>query len=260
MAKLKTDPITAEDLEEFVRTSSDFAFEMQVLKQLRELGFECSHSGTYQDPVTGKVRQFDIRAVRSQRQSTLALAVECKNLRENSPLLISAVPRTPAESFHNVIVCLPSQVNTLLHIEEKRHAYRPGEMAGKKTDQVGRDVSGVLTSNDEATFDKLNQAVNSCRDLIQQFASQPVLGSSRTIVPLLVVPQGLLWQVEYDADGAVTAEPRQVPRATLYLDYTWSVKDVNRTDHAYRLSHVEFATIDALPRVNAEHWGRFFSI
>jgi hypothetical protein len=35
MAKLKNDPITAEELAEFVNHESDFAFEMQVLAQLK---------------------------------------------------------------------------------------------------------------------------------------------------------------------------------------------------------------------------------
>ena len=56
MAKLRADPITDRDLARFVADDSDFAFEMQVLTELRNLGFDCSHSGTYQDPVTSKIR------------------------------------------------------------------------------------------------------------------------------------------------------------------------------------------------------------
>lgn len=54
MAKQKKDPITEQDLKEFVANDSDFAFEMQVLNRLRDLHFECWHSGTYQDPVSDK--------------------------------------------------------------------------------------------------------------------------------------------------------------------------------------------------------------
>jgi hypothetical protein len=56
MAKLKPDPITAKHLEDFVANDSDFAFEMKVLAQLRNLEFDCKHSGTYQDPVSDKIR------------------------------------------------------------------------------------------------------------------------------------------------------------------------------------------------------------
>src|ERR1700679_3993319 len=104
MAKLKPDLITAKPLEDFVAQDPGFALEMQVLAQLRKLGFDCSHSGTYQDPVTSKIRQFDIRALKRDGAFMLALAVECKNLRTNHPLLLSAVPRVRAEAFHNVAV------------------------------------------------------------------------------------------------------------------------------------------------------------
>jgi hypothetical protein len=42
-------------------------------------------------------------------------------------------------------------------------------MVGKKTDQVGRDQSDELLSDDLATFEKLNQAVNSCSDLVRKW-------------------------------------------------------------------------------------------
>ena len=110
MAKLKNDPITAKDLADFVSGSSDFGFEMAVLARLVEEGFSCSHSGTYRDPVTGKIRQFDIRAFIDRGDSTLALAVECKNLRPNNPLLLSAVPRTSAEAFHDILTFRPGVI------------------------------------------------------------------------------------------------------------------------------------------------------
>ena len=102
--QLKDDPITEKDLADFVANDSDFAFEMRVLAELRSLKFDCRHSGTYQDPITDKIRQFDIRAVIDQSPSTLALAVECKNLRPNFPLLLNAVPRTAPEAFHDLLV------------------------------------------------------------------------------------------------------------------------------------------------------------
>jgi hypothetical protein len=62
MPKLITTPITEKDLDEYLNSESDFAFEMSVLSLLRQMHFTCSHSGTYEDPVTGKIRQYDLRA------------------------------------------------------------------------------------------------------------------------------------------------------------------------------------------------------
>lgn len=61
MAKLRPDSITAKDLEDFVANNSDFAFEMKVPAQLRNL-------------------EFDIRATKEQNMCTLRLAVGRKNL------------------------------------------------------------------------------------------------------------------------------------------------------------------------------------
>jgi hypothetical protein len=161
MPKPREDPITATDLRSFVERDSDFAFEMQVLVQLRGLGFDCSHSGSYKDPVTDKIRQFDIRAISNRGLFTLALAVECKNLRQNLPLLLSTVPRTNTEAFHDLLVYNAAShfsYPSVRAVEGHRSAYKPSGMVGKKTDQVGREASGEYFSNDEATFDKLNRS------------------------------------------------------------------------------------------------------
>jgi hypothetical protein len=105
MAKLKTDAIKASDIAEFLERSSDFSFEMAVLHELTALGFSCTHGGTYRDPITGKNREFDIRAKIIKAPSyNLTLAVECKNLRPNFPLLISCVQRQKSEAIHQVII------------------------------------------------------------------------------------------------------------------------------------------------------------
>jgi hypothetical protein len=80
MAKLKTDPIKADDLIAYLDDYSDFSFEIQVLNALIASEFTCEHGGTYDDPVTNKPREFDIRATRNFEKHLLRLAVECKNL------------------------------------------------------------------------------------------------------------------------------------------------------------------------------------
>ena len=249
MAKLKSDPITARDLEDFVATDSDFAFEMNVLAQLRSLEFDCEHSGTYRDPVSDKIRQFDIRATKEQNMCILGLAVECKNLHFNHPLLLSAVPRTAAESFHDLLVfhkgVVPAAV--IQTMEGDPSAYRQGESVGKKTDQVGISDQGASVADDNLTFDKLNQAVNSCKDLVQNFVFNSRPPQVRAIVPVLVVPTGLLWQVEYAADGKILTPPRNVDRTTLFLNTSWTVDRPPYNPISYRLSHIELVTLGALP-------------
>ena len=128
-------------------------------------------------------------------------------------------------------------------------AYRPGEIVGKKTDQVGRDTSGALVSNDEMTFEKLNQAVNSCQDLVREYMRKPSPPLVRAIVPFLILPPGRLWQVDYGADGKLEREPRMVTHATLFLNNTWSADLGVGINLSYRLSHIDLVTLDALPGI-----------
>lgn len=250
MAKLKSDPIAAADLAAFVANDSDFDLEMRVLAQLRANGFNCTHSGTYRDPVTDKIRQYDIRAQMSNAEATVALAVECKNLRANNPLLISSVPRTLDEAFHSVLFRKTGSVAyTTAELVSRSKAYKVGEHVGKKTDQVGRDVNGELLSNDEATFEKLNQAINSCDRLVKELAAKPEPPLRRVILPVLVLPNGRLWQVDYDSDGKIMAQPRQVSEATLFIDHSWSTTGAYNDLITYRISHIEIITFDALASV-----------
>jgi len=256
MAKLQSQPIADTDLCEFVTGNSDFAFEMQVLARLSSEGFSCLHSGSYCDPVTRKIRQFDIRACKNTGNSTLSLAVECKNLRSNNPLLLSAVPRTSAEAFHDLLLYRPETIHSMFAVQSiagSASAYRPMDMAAKKIDQVGRDTSGILSSNDEATFEKLNQAVNSCHDLVCTLSVKTSPPNRRAIVPVLVVPTELLWQVDYDFEGRIKTLPRKVKRAALFLDHTWSAKLIDGGNIDYRLSHIEILTFEALTGI-AETW------
>ena len=67
MSKLLPDPITQSDLEEYLSDYADFSFELRVLKVLTDLKLQCQHGGTYEDPVTGKSREFDIKSSTSRQ-------------------------------------------------------------------------------------------------------------------------------------------------------------------------------------------------
>jgi hypothetical protein len=245
---------TAGDLATFAKANSDFGFEMQVLSSLTAEGFSCVHSGTYIDPVTGKIRQFDIRANLDYGDCTLALAVECKSLTSTSPLLVSAVPRIEPEAFNDLLVCRAYNTFTTFLVETVAgydSTYKPKGMVGKQTDQVRWDSSEKeLVSNDEATFEKLNQAVNSCQDILSKLASKATQPMRRAIVPVLVVPTGLLWQVDYDPQGAITAPPHITSRANVFLNHTWSTRSIYGDEIRYRISHIEIATFDALKGIS----------
>jgi hypothetical protein len=157
--------------------------------------------------------------------------VECKNLRENYPLLLSTVPRTAEESFHQIMsqfgggfpgVVTVRTVEPSSVYKPAESDYKPAQMVAKKTDQIGREhQSGDLFSDDSATFEKLNQALNSSRDVVQSASLDDDVRPFHTvIVPVLAVPAEMLWQVDYAEDGALLSPPRRVERASLWIDHT----------------------------------------
>jgi hypothetical protein len=100
----------------------------------------------------------------------------------------------------------------------------------------------ALVSDDSATFEKLNQAVNSCRDLVRYYGSTPHTPYLRVIVPVLVVPDDVLWQVDYAADGRMTEEPRVILATTLFLGRSWEFDRGDRLQITYGMSHLEIWT------------------
>ncbi len=180
MAKLKTDPITAADMVEFLDYSSDFGFELQVLNALVSLGFQCDHGGTYTDPVTERPRQYDIRATKIFHNCFIRMALECKNLRDNCPLLISCLPRSPEANYNDIYASArddgPSffprkttatfshpigAVAKAVRLRGDSSLYQLSTPVGKSSAQVGRDMNGNITSNDSDVYEKWAQAIAS---------------------------------------------------------------------------------------------------
>jgi hypothetical protein len=184
----------------------------------------------------------------------LALSVECKNLRPNFPLLVSTLPRPDAEAFYSVILFTRGLSNSFdVKLVEGLGMYRASRPVGKTTDQVGRDTNNQLFSNDEQTFDKISQAINGCRDLVERCSHEVSDVQKRIVVPVLVVPAGTLWQVDYDTTGKITVPPRQVRHSNLFLDNYWEAKSPYGDEIKYRISHLEIVAFDGLSDV-VERW------
>src|SRR5437879_6159561 len=103
MSKQAADPITEKDLREYPESKDDFAFEREVYHIAHGLGLRTEHAGLYEDPVTNKPRQFDIRAAQTLEAQRIELAIECKGLSRAFPLLVSCVPRARHEANHQFL-------------------------------------------------------------------------------------------------------------------------------------------------------------
>ncbi|MCB1846308.1 MAG: hypothetical protein KDI04_02700 [Halieaceae bacterium] len=264
MAKLKPDPIGLADLNEYINQESDFAFELEVLKMLVDAGIPCEHGGHYEDPIEGKSREFDIRARFVEGACYVSMAIECKRIRENFPVLVSCVPRTPRESYHYVALSTPHGIDgppayqqaegynagATLHgvkLLRGRSIYASREYVGKSTSQVGRDANGI-TANDSGLFEKWGQCVASSHDLIGEIhlrAANDRHEQVTAVIPIVVVPNNRLWVVKYDSGGNIQQEPQLVNRISVFAGKRMTMAS-NQGTMPFWISHTEFMTINGL--------------
>lgn len=263
MAKLKDQKIEKRDLVEFLNGYSDFSFELSVLKMLRAQGYECKHGGHYQDPVTKKSREFDIRLTAQSDNRIVKIAVECKNIRENFPIFVSNVPRHASESFHQVVYSCDSIINPLppmiqmnmprarlCTLNDVNSLYGIGQPVGKSTTQVGRAVGNSIFSGDSELYEKWGQSLSSLDDLIVDMYR---LGSGNDqsylsmAIPIVVIPDGRLWSATYDNDGTLVSEPEQVSRSSCFVGKKYEY-GADMKWFSYKVSHLEIMTISELER------------
>lgn len=245
--------IEQQELADFIAKRSDFSFEMRVTNIVRGFSDRLEHGGTYADPVTEKVRQFDIRAVLLRPDRILRLAIECKNY-QGGHLVLSTVPRHPLESWLCVIGpdqsrMLPDQRNV-----QPSLLYPAGAPVGKATEFVRRrskkqqgEAGEELEAADGETFDRISQALASAHELAGDMLQMQSL--PRLTVPILVVPEGRLWQVDYKLDGSVLADVHPTSRVSLYVDRSWSFPGPVKSTLSAAVSHLEIVTIGALTQL-----------
>lgn len=268
--KLKKDPIGVDTLEEYLADASDFAFELRILEMLTAREIDCEHGGQYKDPDTKKFREFDIRARVTRGHVTLAAAIECKSIGHHFPLLVSCVPRSEAEAYHQMFFHdarrkkeEPRGFGHLPQIELPRgkegmpvspsSLYPEGAPVGKSTAQVGRRESNAeLHANDAEFFEKWTQALQSLDDLVSEIASDDFVEDLLNgrfhltlALPIVVVPNDTLWEVNYAADGRREGPPAQVDRVSIYVGRNyWN----SLPGDSIFISHLEVMTEQGLAR------------
>lgn len=254
MAQLKKDQIGLADFEKYLNEESDFSFEMEVLKKFRDLQFSASHGGTYKDPITGKIREFDIRANINFGSFQLSLAVECKNIRSNFPLFAHQTARLDDEANVDIIYFLKKKDHSRVMLwPEKRviknDLFKKGELVAKKIDQVGRDSRDEIVSGDSQVFEKITQAVNSSFDLIRRNTCKNDVSFTSIISPWLVIPDNRLWGISYNDDGTRINPAKTLSYCSWLLNQSWFVESPTRIQ--YVISNLEIVTFSKIEeRVN----------
>jgi hypothetical protein len=254
--------IGADEIGNFLNEDSDFSFEMQVLHLLNKEGLRCQHGGTYHDPKTEKIREFDIRAQQSRGFIRVLWAIECKNVREGSPIVAHLVRRSREEAFHDAIVGKDVEVQSqgysdivfeptysgnagrIVRLTQAATCYSAHDLVAKSVDQITRDGSGKIRSSDGQFFEKSSQALNSAYDLINGALESPATTVAYFVFPVLVVPDGRLWAVEYKDDGT-KLDLQKVSGFSRYMALDWKT-EVESSHANFTISHLEVVEFSEL--------------
>jgi len=244
--------VSQSDLEIFISNRDDFAFEREVFHTTIRHGLAAEHAGLYEDPVTFKPRQFDIRARKTVQAKgfpvTINLAIECKSLVPEFPLVVSCVPRASDENYHELLTTATGNLAAYRH----RDFYPTGDYVGKSMRQIGKDKGGELFSGDDV-FDKWMQALASSGEIIHADADRITRGNGPAewvaMLPLLVVSDETLWVTNYRSNGMVEGPPRKIEDITFYLGRKYRLERQNLT---YTISHLHVCTRSYFPKMLQE--------
>jgi hypothetical protein len=276
-------PSSTPDIVKELARAGDYGFEMRIGRDLRGVpGADVRHGQSYHDDRTGKQRAFDYQFSYGHDCRRIQLAIECKNVNRASPIVVCGQERVRHESYHDIVCAasgvlrdrteyvtvengLVSQVfrldsSTLYPIHDPaqrfvgKSVFRPKP---PKDRNKGRHLplGGFTVVGDDDGYDAWNQAVGSAADmairslLFEHRQGQGILSATVTL-PLMVVPDGTLWRVEFGEAGEPVADPVPVEDVTYFCDHRARRADKIGTVHyrEVRLPHVHFFTQLGLQR------------
>lgn len=282
-AKSAAMPISPSDIRNIVTREDDFGHEMRVGHAIRSCpAIQVQHGGTYTDSITQKPRQFDYRCWLRKGGASLSLAVECKNLSPSVPLVVCGIGRREDEAFHDLIESrqgtFKRRAATLVGLSSvTRRAtredafYPPKDFVGKSLVRIQTDKNPMVRTQDSDVYDKWAQALSSAVELAESACSSAksfsVAHFFTAVLPVVVVPDDLLWRVVYDENGSVPTDPVQVKECELFVGREIEVGGAKGTPlfHRFTFSHVHFFTLTGFGSflskmaINEHAWTKLFT-
>jgi hypothetical protein len=258
------DEISASDLRDIITREDDFGHEMRVGSVLRSCSAAViQHGGTYTDSISDKPRQFDYRCWVSARSSRLALAIECKNIDPTSPLVVCGTSRHGDEAFHDLIESRQGRFDDggIIHVGlssvtrrviTNNMFYPRDEFVGKALLRAQMDRQTASRSGESEIYDRWAQALSSAVELgtsatlLAKHLSVTSVFSA--VLPMVVVPNGMLWRAIYDNHGALISEPTEVDECAFFVGREIVVAGPKGKPwfQKFTFSHVHFLTVDGL--------------
>jgi hypothetical protein len=274
--------VTPSDIRTVISKEDDFGHEMRVGSAIRSIpAIEVEHGGTYTDPVTQKPRQFDYRCSLRKEAARLSLALECKNLSSAVPLIVCGTKRQRNEAFHDLIearfgrfqrrsAIINGQSSVTRRARDDETIYPSGEFLGKSLVRIQTDKTPMIRTPDADVYDKWAQALSSAVGLAEMACEAAKLADVTkvfsAVLPLVVVPDGLLWKVTYDVNGSVGVDPMQVDECELFVGREIELgKKGTPLFHQFTFSHVHFFTLTGARSflskmaMNDHAWAKLFN-
>lgn len=257
-----TVPFTPKTIKDAVIKEDDFAFEMKVAALFaRYPAYTTLHGGTYTDSVTNKPRQYDFRATITKDAAKVFLAIECKNLSPESPLIICGRPRLSNESFHDLINSRLGTFHTnqtIVHglssitqrVYRDDSIYHPDEFTGKSALRLDQKNGKPLSRlQDTDVYEKWSQALASAVDAIGIACAEASVKKCNNyytaVLPIVAVPDDVLWRCEYDLSGNMILDPAPTDDCPFYIGRSYPA-GVGAQTHEYVISHLHFCTLRGL--------------
>ncbi|HEY3321210.1 MAG TPA: hypothetical protein VGP72_12140 [Planctomycetota bacterium] len=234
--------LTPDEIRLYLEGHSELVLELRAKAILESHQFNCIYGGLYSDPQSNKTRQFDIRAFFAPNNTKgIYVAAECKAIK--CPIVISCLKRSKAEAHHSIIHYGEEKTCHSFYLQNEPVGKCLDQLVRKREEAKGRrpEEKSIVTINDHEVFDKWSQALQSCHELaiLALDKCKTNVGYAASIIPILVVPPGMLWVAEFNASGILSADPYQMDRCTYYVGKTFS-------DIRYEISHLEIVTPEGL--------------
>jgi hypothetical protein len=255
--------IASNDIKQIIATEDDFAYEMRVGRVLRGyLGSQTLQGGTYADPVSGKARQFDFRWLYQSGEFGLSLAIECKNVNPDSPVVISGRKRNESEAFHELVESRKggrfrtnsgdifldvSAARVIRRITGNRSVYFPEAFVGKSLLQLKKKEGKYSRTRDTEVYEKWSQALASAVDLVQAAGRNATLATNQHVftfvLPVVVLPDDSLWKIEYDINGKIIQDPQPANEIEFFVGHkALPPVELGDSTDPYVFSHLHFVT------------------
>ncbi len=255
--------ITPGDIKTVI-AGENFGHEMRVRRILQSYRRESllEHGGGYRDPQTNKIREFDFRWIFPREETVLSLAIECKNVSVDAPVVISGSKREPREARHALVESRKggmfstmsgyvdvAAAGVIRNIRNDESLYPAKNFVGRNILQLkpAQKAGSYLSARDSDVYDKWFQALASAFDLVSEalrHAERFVIPHVFTLVlPVVVLPDDTLWQAEYSENGDLLGDPTKTDECEMYVGRSMTPPhEIGDITTPYTFSHLHFFT------------------